>query len=102
MKNKTKNDEVVTRAVLDEVLEEKLCNYPTKIQVEIMFETWTNKVDERFRKYRDEIMTKMDQIVGVLAQMREDREFDKYDKRKVEEQLDNHEKRIGKLERQGN
>jgi hypothetical protein len=106
MKSKIKNkdDEIVTRKILDEVLDEKfkekLSNYPTRVEVEIMFEKWTYKIDENARRYRDEVLTKMDQIVGELAQMREDREFDRYDKRRTEEQFDDHEKRIRKLENQ--
>lgn len=111
MKNKVKDDEVVTRKILKEELaeyptkknlEDILKNYPTTMKVELMIEQSEMRTDERARKYRDEILTKLDQIVGELAQMRDDREFDKYDKKKMQGQLDDHEKRIDKIERRSN
>lgn len=79
-----------------------LKNYPTNIKMELKFEQMIMKYDDIARQYRDEILTKMDQIIGELAQMREDREFDKHDQREFQRQLADHEKRITKLERQKN
>lgn len=56
------------------------------------------RIDENARQYRDQILNKMDGIVGELAQIREDRLFDEHDKVGLQEKVDNHEKRIGKLE----
>jgi hypothetical protein len=56
-KIKTKDDELITRE-----------------ELEIMFENWANKIDETARKYTDEILMKLDQIIEELVQMREERE----------------------------
>lgn len=111
MKQKIVNDAPITKSILQQELKKALSNYPTKddlkktlsnypttIQVETMLEKSERRTDEKAKQYRDEILTKMDQIVGELAQMREDRLFERHEKRELKEQVDDHEKRIKKLE----
>lgn len=105
MKQKIVNDDPITKSIFKAELKElksefkkELSNYPTNAKVEMMLEKSERRTDEKARGYRDEILTKMDQIIGELAQIREDRLFEKHGKRELEKQLDDHEKRIKKLE----
>jgi len=92
-------------------LKKALANHPTKDDLIRTLNNYSMKfdlkdteirLDEKARQYRDEILTKMDQIVGELAQIREDRLFEKHEKREFQEQIGDHEKRIKKLEKQNN
>lgn len=100
MKQKIIDDnEVVTRGILREVLKEELSNYPTKIQLEIKLDNLEKRIDDKARGYRDEILTKMDQILGELAQIREDNHFRDRDIRELKKTDRDHEKRIKKIEK---
>lgn len=48
-------------------------NHPTIDKLEIMFENSERRKDEKAKRYRDEILNKADEVLGILAQMREDR-----------------------------
>lgn len=48
-------------------------------------------IDDKARKYRDDVLTKLDEVMGELIAAREEREFMNHDIR-------DHEKRITKLE----
>lgn len=74
MKKKTDDNELVIKALLQNE-----------------FEKFGREVDERARGYRDEILTKMDEMMGELEQIREDQAFTRHD-------IANHEKRITKFE----
>lgn len=71
---KQANDELVTKGFLKGELE--------KFGLEM---------DEKARGYRDDILNKMDEMMGELEQIREDQMFIHHD-------LKDHEKRITKLE----
>ncbi len=62
MKQKIVNDAPITKSN----------NYPTVDKLEIMFEKSERRMDEKARQYCDEILNKTDQILGILAQIRED------------------------------
>jgi len=66
----------------------------TKIDLDKLF----SRVDKQVRGYHDEILMRMDQVIGELERKREDREFEKYDVRTLKETVNNHEKRITKIE----
>ncbi|MBU3978272.1 hypothetical protein KJ980_07450 [Patescibacteria group bacterium] len=120
MKQKMANDTFVTKIDLNKALsnhptkddlKKALANHPTKddlirtlnkCSMKFDLKDTEIRLDEKARQYRDEILTKMDQIVGELAQIREDRLFEKHEKREFQEQIGNHEKRIKKLEKQNN
>ena len=86
------------KATITPVTEEKLKiilnDYPTKMDMrEAEFRT-----DEKARQYRDEILTRLDGVMGELAQQREDRVFEEHDVKVLKERVGDHEKRIIKLE----
>lgn len=53
-------------------------NHPTVDKLEMMFEASEKRMDEKARCYRDEIINKANQILGILAQIREDTKKFKY------------------------
>jgi hypothetical protein len=80
------SSQVLTEEKLKEVLE----NYPTKSYVDEKFD----KVDEKF----DKVMETLVDIVGQLETIREDQVLALGKDKEFEFTLDNHEKRINKLE----
>lgn len=56
------------------------------------------KLDETFRQYRDDVLTKMDGVMKELDTKREESSLGTYQTRELRERVDNHEKRIKKLE----
>ena len=89
MKNQLKN--YVTKKDLQTTLQ----NYPTKWDIDKL----EQRIDDRARLYRDEILTKMDLILGELAQMREDNLFRDRDIRELKKTDRDHEKRIKIIEK---
>lgn len=83
-------------------LKKALLNHPTHLDLKIAIQESEARQDERARRYRDEILSKLDQIVGELAQIREDRLFETHDQRMMESQIIDHEERIKKLEKKVN
>ena len=103
----TKKDleEFVTKKYLEKTLEK----YATKKDLENAFkasETHTDyklarfreEIDEKAREYRDQLMTKLDYIVGELADMREDRVIGDHHTKSLKQKVENHKVRIAKLE----
>ncbi|KKQ34629.1 MAG: hypothetical protein US51_C0032G0003 [Microgenomates group bacterium GW2011_GWA2_37_6] len=72
----------------------KIPNYITKIDLRKALEVQ----DTKARKYRDEILTKMDKVIKELRDMREENTIGAYHAGEVREQVEDHEKRIAKLE----
>ncbi len=56
------------------------------------------KLDEKFRTYRDEILNRLDSVMGELQNIREDNSIGTHQTRELREEVDNHEQRIKKLE----
>jgi uncharacterized protein YutD len=105
MKKKVINDnEVVTRSILREELrkelQKELQNYPTRQDLQNALQDALKEYPtrEEFRIYRDEILNKLDYIVGELQQAREDRIFIGHDITNLKETDTDHEKRLKILE----
>jgi len=56
------------------------------------------KLDSKLTKYKDEILNGLDEVMGELQAMREDNTIGIHQTRVLREDVDNHEKRITKLE----
>ena len=56
-------------------------------------------MDENAAKYRDEILTKLDGVMGELQAMREENTVGAHQTRELREQVNDHEKRIEHLEK---
>ncbi|MEK7159913.1 MAG: hypothetical protein AAB702_00330 [Patescibacteria group bacterium] len=55
------------------------------------------ELNEKSKKYRDDILTKLDEVVGELQTMREENTIGVHQTRELREEVDDHEKRITKL-----
>lgn len=86
MKQKNKSEELVTKSFL----ENKLVELKEEILV---------KVDDNARNYRDQILTKLDGVMGELQTMREENTVGTYQISELRERVDNHDKRITSLEK---
>lgn len=56
-------------------------------------------VDENARKYRDQILAKLDETMGELGAMREENVIGSHQTSQLRSDVDNHEKRIKHLEK---
>ncbi len=70
------------------------------IRQEISFtiDTVTDKFEKKLSKHTSLILTTVDPLLKELETRREDREIAAEHSRRIQKQLDNHEKRIGKIE----
>lgn len=82
MKQKNSDQDLVTKGFL-------------KIELNELMQ----KIDEKAKKYRDEILTKMDGVMGELQTMREENTIGTYQSREVRDQVEDHERRIKRLEK---
>lgn len=82
MKKKTDADEVVTKGYL-----------------RTEFNKFRVATDEKAREYRDQILTRLDDVMKELETMREENTIGTYQIRELREQGGDHEKRITQLER---
>lgn len=107
MKRNTIDDNEVTRGILREELnglrkelKEEFRKYPTREEFrhELIEALKNHPTKDEFREYRSEMLTRLDQIVGDLAQMREDREFTNYEIRQLKATDEDHERRLTKIE----
>ena len=70
----------------------------SELRTELKIEESERRIDERAREYRDEVLTRMDGVVGELDQHREDNTFRDNDIRILKDQSADHEKRLNHLE----
>lgn len=63
------------------------------------FETRMDRSDENAKQYKDEILTKLDEVMGELQTMREENTIGAYQNSELQKHVDNHEKRIARLEK---
>ena len=87
-----------TKKETKNIVEEALTNYPTKWDMDKRFDVQDRKWDERFTNLKSDIFTRFDELMGELAQQREDRLFTDNDVKVLKDKSDEHEKRIKKLE----
>lgn len=67
----------------------------SELRTDIKLDKLKRELDDNAKEYRNDVLNKMDEVMGELAQMREDREVGDY---QVGEKIENHEQRIIKLE----
>lgn len=65
----------------------------------LRLEEKVENVDENAKKYRDDILKKLDGVMGELQTMRDENTIGTYQTRELREQADDHEKRIVHLEK---
>lgn len=84
--------------VTEEKLKKILKNYPTKWDMDKRFDEQDRRWDERFVQLKSDIFTKFDELMGELAQQREDRLFTDHDVKVLKDKSDEQDKRLKKLE----
>lgn len=89
MKQKNDDNEVVTKGYLRHELSILRTEFD-KLRIE---------VDEKAKTYRDQILTRLDEIMGEFENIREDRTLAVGQTRDLRDQVEDHERRIGKMER---
>lgn len=57
------------------------------------------KIETSGAKFRDDILTRLDDVMGQLESLREDRELGIHQTSELREDVDDHEKRIKKIEK---
>lgn len=99
----TNNNNLVTKNFLEEKLDnlekkidKKLIGIQSKIDVKL--DILKEEIDENAKKYRDQILTKMDGVMSELETKRQERTLENHQYSEIVEQVDNHEKRIKSLE----
>ncbi len=55
-------------------------------------------IDDNAKKYRDDVLTKLDGVMGELQTMREENTIGTYQIGELKERVDDHEKRVTRLE----
>lgn len=106
MKGKNMSNQLATKADLEKALK----NYPTKddlrddlkvleVRMDIKMDHLANRVDDNAKQYRDQILTRLDGVMGELQTMREENTLGAYQAGKLQKKVDNHEKRIVHLEK---
>ena len=91
MKQKNKSEELATKNDL-ELLEQSLSGEMHEVRGDI------NLMREEHREYKDEVLTKLDDIAGQLESLQEDKTLSIHQTSQLREEVDNHEKRIKSLE----
>jgi uncharacterized membrane protein len=70
----------------------------TETHLAIKLDELNLKVDDKARLYRDQILTKLDQVMGKLQNIREDNIVGTHQVRQLRKDVENHSKRLVKLE----
>ncbi len=96
MKQKKSSDEYITKKYLDE----RFDAFAQGIRKEVEFsgETLYEKIERKIQQTNDRLYNMLDKIVKELEDMREDRILGDHQAKQVRQQVDNHEKRIKRLE----
>lgn len=84
--NATKGDLLILRS--------ELRNEMRDLKEEIVGE-----IDEKNEKYKDEVLTKLDDISGQLENLQEDKDLSIHQTEELRQEVDNHERRIKRLEK---
>ncbi len=93
MKQKIKLDELATKKDI-KFLENSLRGEMRGLKEEIVGE-----IDGKNEKYKDEVMTKLDDISGQLEDLQEDKTLSIHQTSQLREEVEDHEKRIKILEK---
>lgn len=68
-------------------------------RMDIKMERMEGRIDDKARGYRDEVLIKMDQVIGELQTMREDQTIVNHQTTQALKRLDDHEVRITVVEK---
>ena len=80
--------------ITEDYLDKKLSVLKQELKEEIVTE-----IDEKNEKYKDEVMTKLDDIGGQLENLQEDKVLSIHQTEELRGKVDNHEDRLKNLEK---
>ena len=108
MKQKNGDEDVVTKSFFKKELKKELSKFATKTDLRniekslrsemLHVEQRGESLEDKMKQYKDEIITKIDGVMGELEAMREDSMIGTHQISELREEVDNHEKRINLLE----
>lgn len=76
----------------------KLLEPVTRLDMKEALDEAFEKYDDKNRKYRDQVLSGLDGVMKELENIREDNIIETHQISSLREEVDNHEKRISKLE----
>lgn len=91
-----KGSKFITEEFLEEKLEEKILGLRENLREEISI--MQDHLDDKNRKYKDEVLTGLDKVMKELSDMREENAAGTLQLRRLTIQGEDHEKRITNLE----
>lgn len=96
MKQKKSSAEYITKSFFERSITQLLQGI--RREIEFSAETVIEKLERKMQEHNDANLTRLDKIVKELENMREDRIIGDNQSKQVRQQVDNHEKRIKRLE----
>jgi len=94
MKKIASSSKKTVNYVTEDYLDRKLFTFKQELKEEIV-----NEIDGKNEKYKDEVMTKLDDISGQLEDLQQDKTLSIHQTTQLQEQVDDHDKRIKNLEK---
>lgn len=104
MKQKNLKDDYITKKYFDEKLNERFDAFAEGIRKEMQFtvDTAIEKLERKMQQTNDRLFNILDKIVKELEEIREDKVIGIHQTKKLQGQVDNHDKRIKRLEQTRN
>lgn len=98
--NKKTTDKKTPKLVTEEQLKTELGYLERVLKVEIKLSglATAQRVGEKMTQVKNQLLTVIDPLLRELEERREDREVGTYQTSRLKEQVDDHEKRLAKLE----
>lgn len=120
MKKKNDSRDLVTKGFFRKELKQELKRFATKaelkqelkrfstkddlnsleVRIDIKIDQLKLEIDDNARGYRDDVLTKLDEVMGELQTMREENTVGSHQLSNLKDQVENHEERITVLENQ--
>lgn len=101
MKSKRSSSETITKGYL----KKELARLATKDElgslgrrIDFKLEGFKEEIDENAKKYRDQILTRLDGVMSELETRKDERDLETHQYSELKDQVDNHEKRIIHME----
>lgn len=99
MKRKNVSSQPVTKTDLESALKKYATKEDLLIVKQELKEEIVGDIDEKNEKYKDEVMTKLDDISGQLEDLQEDKVLSIHQTEELRGKVDSYEKRIKNLEK---
>ena len=101
MKSNKNSSKIITKAYLKRELSKLATKEELKSlerRINFRFDNFKEEVDENAKKYRDQILTRLDGVMNELETRRDERDLETHQYSELKDQVDDHEKRIARIE----